>query len=48
LDSIVIIVDEILDDGIIMCLDENLIFDRLKMREPGTGSQSKVATAAKN
>ena len=48
LDSIVIIVDEILDDGIIMCLDENLIFDRLKMREPGTGSQSKVASAAKN
>ncbi len=33
LDSIVICIDEILDEGIILCLDENQVFDRLKMRE---------------
>ena len=47
LDTIVIIVDEILDDGIVMSLDQNQVFDRLKMREPGAGSQTKIATAAK-
>ncbi len=33
LDSIVICVDEVLDEGIILCLDEIQVYDRLKMRE---------------
>jgi hypothetical protein len=33
LDGIVIAVDEVLDEGIIMCLDQNTVFNRVKMRE---------------
>ena len=35
LDSIVTITDELIDEGIIVHLDPNVIFDRVKMRESG-------------
>jgi hypothetical protein len=35
LDSIIITVDEILDEGIIMCLDEAQVYSRVKMGEAG-------------
>lgn len=41
LDSIVAITDELFDEGLIVHLDPNVIFDRLKMREPGDPSAKK-------
>ena len=35
LDSLVIVTDEVLDEGIVVNLDANVVFDRLKMREAG-------------
>ena len=35
LDGIIITVDEILDEGIIMCLDESQVYSRVKMGEAG-------------
>ena len=37
LDGIIITVDEILDEGIIMCLDESQVYSRVKMG--GTGDK---------
>lgn len=34
LDSIVTITDELIDEGLIVHLDPNVIFDRVKMRDP--------------
>ena len=42
MDSIIICVDEVLDEGIILCLDETQVFDRIKMRD---GSDKKDSTA---
>jgi hypothetical protein len=39
LESIMIATDEIIDEGLIVCLDPNLVYDRMKMRE-GTDSNS--------
>lgn len=35
LDSIVTITDELIDQGLIVHLDPNVIYERVKMREPG-------------
>ena len=39
LDSIVTITDELIDEGIIVHLDSNVIFDRIKMRDPSDPSK---------
>lgn len=41
LDSIVTITDELIDEGIIVHLDPNVIFDRVKMRDPNDPSSKK-------
>lgn len=39
LDSIVTITDELIDEGIIVHLDPQVIFDRVKMRDPSDPSK---------
>ena len=39
LDSIVAITDELIDEGVVVHLDPSLVFDRVKMREPGEGGK---------
>lgn len=34
LDTLVLVTDELIDEGLIVGLDANLAFDRMKMRDP--------------
>ena len=42
LDSIVTITDELIDEGLIVHLDPNVIYERVKMREPGDPAAKKT------
>lgn len=46
LDSIVTITDELIDEGIIVHLDPNVIYDRVKMRDPNDPSAKKAESKA--
>jgi len=48
LQDIVIIADEIIHDGYIVCLDSAKIFDRARMKDQGTNSPTRVQTQAQN
>jgi hypothetical protein len=34
LDTLVLVTDELIDEGLIVGLDANIAFDRMKMRDP--------------
>ena len=42
LDAIVTITDQLFDEGLIVHLDPNIVYDRLKMRQPGDLSAKKA------
>jgi hypothetical protein len=42
LDSIILVADEIIDEGLIVCLDPAIVLDRMKMRD-STGEAGKKA-----
>lgn len=46
LDSIVTITDELIDEGIIVHFDHNVIYDRVKMRDPNDPSSKKTESKA--
>ena len=48
LDSIVAITDELIDEGLIVHLDPNVIFDRVKMRDPNDPSKKGEAKDQQN
>ncbi len=41
-----LVTDEIIDEGIIVHLDSNIINDRIKMRDPNDGSTKKIENKA--
>jgi hypothetical protein len=44
LDTIILVVDEIVDEGLIVNIDAGVVLDRMKMRDPTGDSSNKAAT----